>query len=80
MSQITSMYNYNVTYKKAWVIKQKAISDIFGDWMTSYNKLLTFLSAIIHFNPDTIALIDAEANVMKPNTSVCQRVWWAFKQ
>ena len=53
MSQITSMYNYNVTYKKAWIGKQKAISDVYGDWMTSYNKIPTFLSVIMHFNPGT---------------------------
>ena len=47
--------------------------------MTSYNKFPIFLTAIMHFNPGTIALIDAEANIMKPNTSVCQHVWWAFK-
>ncbi|KAL8126632.1 hypothetical protein AgCh_013763 [Apium graveolens] len=79
MSQITSMYNYNVTYKKAWIGKQKAISDVYGNWMTSYNKLPTFLSVVMHFNPGTVALIDAESDVTKPNTSVCKRVWWAFK-
>ncbi|XP_074323481.1 uncharacterized protein LOC141660395 [Apium graveolens] len=79
MSQITSMYNYNVTYKKAWIGKQKAISYVYGDWMTSYNKLPTFLSAVMHFNPGTVALIDVEADVTKPNTSVCKRVWWVFK-
>lgn len=45
----------------------------------SYNKLLTFLSVVMHFNPGTIALIDVGANVTKLNTSMCKCIWWAFK-
>lgn len=76
-TQITEMYNYRVTYKKAWIGKQKAISAVYGDWKTSYSKLPQFLSALMHFNPGTSALIEVEnAN---SNTSVCKRVWWAFK-
>ncbi|XP_047326128.1 uncharacterized protein LOC124929780 [Impatiens glandulifera] len=78
-NQITSMYNYHVSYKKALIGKQKAISDVYGDWMTSYAKLPIFFSALIHFNPGTIAFIDAEAHSTKPNTSVCKRIWWGFK-
>ncbi|KAK1353805.1 hypothetical protein POM88_052170 [Heracleum sosnowskyi] len=77
-SQMTSMYNYHVTYKKAWIGKQKAISDVYGDWTTSFTKLPNFLSVLMHYNPGTIALIDAVASDM-PNTSICKRVWWAFK-
>ncbi|XP_074379718.1 uncharacterized protein LOC141720689 [Apium graveolens] len=47
--------------------------------MTSYNKLPTFLSVVMHFNPGTVALIDVEADVTKPNTFMYKRVWWAFK-
>ncbi|XP_074374219.1 uncharacterized protein LOC141714605 [Apium graveolens] len=78
-SQIVAMYNYHVSYKKAWYGKQKAISDVYGDWMTSYTNLPTFLSALMQFNPGTVALIDAEPDVEKLNTSVCKRFWWAFK-
>ncbi|XP_074342554.1 uncharacterized protein LOC141680151 [Apium graveolens] len=78
-SQITAMYNYHVSYKKAWIGKQKAISDVYGDWVTFYTKLPTFLSDLTHFNPGTIASIDAKIDVTKLNTSVCKRIWWAFK-
>lgn len=71
------MYKYHVSYKKAWMGKQKAISDVYGDWTNSYSKLPKFLSALIHFNPGTSASIEAEA--VGYNTSVCNRVWWAFK-
>ena len=77
MNQITSMYQYHVSYKKAWIGKQKAISDVYGDWTTSYSKLPRFFSALMHYNPGTVTLI--EADVVNHNTSVCKRVWWAFK-
>ncbi|KAL6559429.1 hypothetical protein OROGR_004546 [Orobanche gracilis] len=79
MNQITAVYKYQVTYKKAWLGKQKAIAEIYGDWTTSYSKLPKFLSALMHFNPGTSALIEAEVDVTTFNTSVCKRVWWAFK-
>ncbi|KAK1383842.1 hypothetical protein POM88_021577 [Heracleum sosnowskyi] len=79
MNQIRAIYKYQVTYKKAWLGKQKAIAEIYGDWTTSYSKLPKFLSALMHFNPGTSALIEAEADVTTFNTSVCKRVWWAFK-
>ncbi|XP_063946644.1 uncharacterized protein LOC108214039 isoform X3 [Daucus carota subsp. sativus] len=77
MNQITSMYQYHVSYKKAWIGKQKAISDVYGDWTTSYSKLSRFFSALMHYNPGTVTLI--EADPINHNTSVCKRVWWAFK-
>ncbi|WOG99912.1 hypothetical protein DCAR_0519268 [Daucus carota subsp. sativus] len=77
MNQITSMYQYHVSYKKAWIGKQKAISDVYGDWTTSYSKLSRFFSALMHYNPGTVTLI--EADVLNHNTSVCKRVGWAFK-
>ncbi|XP_063940555.1 uncharacterized protein LOC135149272 [Daucus carota subsp. sativus] len=78
-SQITEMYKYHVSYKKAWIGKQKAISDVYGDWATSYSKLPQFLTALMHFNPGTRAIIEAENITGDEITSVCKRVWWAFK-
>ncbi|CAM8960811.1 unnamed protein product [Rhodiola kirilowii] len=78
-SQIIDVYKYHVSYKKAWIGKQKAISDVYGDWTTSYSKLPQFLSALMHFNPGTSAIIEVEHISGGENTSVCKRVWWAFK-
>lgn len=44
-----------------------------------YNKLPTFLCVVMHFSLGIIALFDVEADVTKPNTFVCKRVWWVFK-
>ena len=71
-----TIYKYHVSYKKAWLGKQKAISDVYGDWTTSYSKLPQLLSALMYYNPGTVALIEAEVDV---DASVCKRVWWSFK-
>nr|XP_017239404.1 PREDICTED: uncharacterized protein LOC108212188 [Daucus carota subsp. sativus] len=76
MTQMITIYKYHVSYKKAWLGKQKAISDVYGDWTTSYSKLPQLLSALMYYNPGTVALIEAEVDV---DASVCKRVWWSFK-
>ncbi|XP_047313724.1 uncharacterized protein LOC124917311 [Impatiens glandulifera] len=78
-NQILAMYKYHVSYKKAWLAKQKAISEVYGDWTISYSKLPKFLSALMHFNPGTSVSIEAVVDVTKLHTSVFKRVWWAFK-
>ena len=60
MNQITSMYQYHVNYKKGWIGKQKAISDVYGDWINSYSKLPRFFSALMHYNPGTVTLTEAD--------------------
>jgi len=41
----TSMRD-NTTYKKAWLAKQQAIEDVYGNWEQSYNRLLCLLQAM----------------------------------
>ena len=67
-NQILAMYKYHVSYKKAWLAKQKAISDVYGDWTTSYSKLPKFLSALMHFNPGTTTSIEVVIDVITLNT------------
>ena len=73
------MYKYHVSYKKVWIRKQKAISDVYGDWETSYSKLQQFLTALMHFNPGTRAIIEAENITRDEISSMCKLLWWAFK-
>lgn len=40
-------------YKLVWQAKRKAIIVAFGDWEKSYNKFPYWLSAAIHYNPET---------------------------
>ncbi|RYR14936.1 hypothetical protein Ahy_B04g071660 [Arachis hypogaea] len=39
-------FNYTVSYRKAWLAKQKAVAKIFGDWEVSYQTLPVWLKAM----------------------------------
>jgi len=39
IAEIKNWYGYNVTYKKVWIVKQKALAMEFSDWEDSYNYL-----------------------------------------
>ena len=37
--RISSLFNYKVSYRKAWIAKQKAMTLVYGDWDESYAQL-----------------------------------------
>nr|XP_025628000.1 uncharacterized protein LOC112721150 [Arachis hypogaea] len=39
IAEVQSKYNYTVSYRKAWLAKQKAVEKIFGGWEASYEAL-----------------------------------------
>ncbi|RYR14823.1 hypothetical protein Ahy_B04g071526 isoform A [Arachis hypogaea] len=39
IAELQSMFNYTVSYRKAWLAKQKAVANVFGDWEVSYQTL-----------------------------------------
>ena len=41
--RINNAFGYKVSYKKAWMTKQKAISIEYDDWEESYAKLSSWL-------------------------------------
>ena len=41
--RINSEFSYKVSYRKAWMAKQKAIAIEYGDWEESYAKLSSWL-------------------------------------
>lgn len=47
---------YSCTYRKAWLARQRVIVDLFGDCVTSYNMLPSYMDAVYQKNPDTIVV------------------------
>ena len=45
IGEIKSRHDYSITYRKAWLAKQKALAMEFGDWENSYNELPRWLQA-----------------------------------
>ncbi|XP_012570323.1 uncharacterized protein [Cicer arietinum] len=54
IAHIRERYNYTITYRKAWMAKNKAIETIYGNWEKSYNDLPRWLLTMQKFLPGTI--------------------------
>jgi len=46
VAEIKNRYSYSISYKKAWIAKQKTLAMEFGDWENSYNHLCRWLQAV----------------------------------
>ena len=76
-AEIVKILNYNVSYKKVWKGKQKAIEQIFGDWDHSYSVLPKFMAALQHYNQGTIVEWCTE-HLTDTEDASFHRVFWAF--
>ncbi|RYR11136.1 hypothetical protein Ahy_B05g079621 [Arachis hypogaea] len=46
IAEVQDRFNYTVSYRKAWLAKQKTIVKVFGDWKVSYQTLPVWLKAM----------------------------------
>ncbi|RYR27668.1 hypothetical protein Ahy_B01g051691 [Arachis hypogaea] len=46
ITEVQSRFNYTVSYRKAWLAKQKSVAKIFGDWKVSYQTLPVWLKSM----------------------------------
>ena len=46
IAEINDKFHISITYRKAWHVRTKALSNIFGDWELSYENLPQHLKAI----------------------------------
>ena len=61
----------NTTYKKAWLAKQQAIEDVYGNWEQSYNRLSCLLQAMQTYLPGFVYKLKTspiERRPTKPTT------------
>ncbi|XP_021724591.1 uncharacterized protein LOC110691915 [Chenopodium quinoa] len=69
---------FSITYRKAWLAKQKAIAIIFGDWEKSYEELPRYMQALQEANEGTVVHWST-IETSNPFIHVFKRVFWAFK-
>jgi len=50
-------FGYTIRYRKAWLPKQWALEQVYGNWEESYNILPKYLQALQIFVPGTIVRI-----------------------
>ncbi|XP_014503102.1 uncharacterized protein LOC106763420 [Vigna radiata var. radiata] len=82
IADIKARFGYFVSYRKAWIAKQKALAMEFGDWEESYNHLPRWLHAVKEANPGTIlqctsSPVDIDGQT-DHNCYIMERVFWSF--
>ena len=83
VAEIKNWYGYSVSYKKAWIAKQKALAMKFSDWEESYNHLPIWLEAVQEVVQGTIVEFKGRPNVVEGvknhSTYILVCVFWYFK-
>ncbi|XP_057755800.1 uncharacterized protein LOC130974983 [Arachis stenosperma] len=82
IAEVQSKFNYTVSYRKAWLAKQKAVEKIFGGWEASYEALPIWFqamcnkepSAIVHY--ETMSAYQGDEEVT--DIRVLHRVFWSY--
>ncbi|GAV61318.1 hypothetical protein CFOL_v3_04845, partial [Cephalotus follicularis] len=77
IATIKQRYHYTISYKKAWLGKQLALADLFGDWDASYRLLPEWMAAMEASNPGSIVVWHTTESG-KLEVQVFQLVFWAF--
>ncbi|KAH1249575.1 hypothetical protein GmHk_05G012898 [Glycine max] len=82
--RINSQFAYKVSYKKAWLVKQKAIAIEYGDWDESYAKLSSWLTHMQNHSPGSYFQILHDdfivGNTVSREHRQFHRVFWTFGQ
>ncbi|RYR12059.1 hypothetical protein Ahy_B04g069581 [Arachis hypogaea] len=47
IAEVQSKFNYTISYRKAWLAKQKSVEKIFGSWKASYKALPIWFEAML---------------------------------
>nr|XP_025673102.1 uncharacterized protein LOC112772381 [Arachis hypogaea] len=82
IAEVQGRFNYTVSYRKAWLAKQKAVAKIFGDWEVSYQILLVWLKAMTVKMPrsrvqiKTLPIYRESEEVQ--GVRVLHRIFWSF--
>ncbi|KAL5141982.1 hypothetical protein HKD37_09G025240 [Glycine soja] len=82
--RINNEFAYKVSYKKAWLAKQKAIAIEYGDWDESYEKLSSWLTHMKNHSPGSYFQILHDdfivGNTVSREHRQFHRVFWTFGQ
>ncbi|KAF7810963.1 uncharacterized protein G2W53_031939 [Senna tora] len=79
-TMMNSEFGYNISYKKAWRAKHKAIALAFGNWESSYAMLPRWMAAMQRFMPGTVVEWETDDHPEDENLTVFRRVFWAYQQ
>ncbi|KAG9458178.1 hypothetical protein H6P81_002686 [Aristolochia fimbriata] len=76
---VKDKYHIQVSYSRAWRVRNKALAAVFGGWDESYNLLPQFLKAIKDTNRGTkYKMITTDDGVREGNFVQFDRAFWPF--
>ncbi|XP_072074351.1 uncharacterized protein [Arachis hypogaea] len=82
IAEVQSRFNYTISYRKAWLEKQKSIAKVFGGWEDSYQALPWWLSIIVQKMPGSVVQIETRplynGNEEAHGVKILHRVFWSF--
>ncbi|XP_027362589.1 uncharacterized protein LOC113870193 [Abrus precatorius] len=82
ISEVQARYGYTRTYRKAWMTKQKAIKNVFGQWEASYEALPQWCIAMCDVVRGSVVQLDVVQAYHNDNqvldVQIFHRVFWSF--
>ena len=75
---VNTKYGFVITYKRAWLAKNKAITKAFGDWDKSFEELPRYLLTLVQSNRGTVVHWEVKPTVDSTRV-IFQRKFWAFE-
>ena len=82
--RISGMFNYKISYRKAWKAKQMAIMIEYGDWDESYGQLSSWMKHMQNHCPGSYYQICDDdfvvGNTVSREYRQFHRVFWTFGQ
>lgn len=81
---INTQYNFQISYRKAWLAKQKAIEKFHGDWDFSYAMLPAWMENMLLYAPGSYyQILERDAYPLSGEFAtfrIFERLFWTFKQ
>ncbi|XP_057760038.1 uncharacterized protein LOC130980365 [Arachis stenosperma] len=82
IAEVQSKFNYTVSYRKAWLAKQKSVEKIFGGWEASYEALPIWFETMCHKKPSAIVHFKTmpayQGDNLVNDIRVLHRVFWSY--
>nr|XP_027079467.1 uncharacterized protein LOC113702445 [Coffea arabica] len=76
-ASVKQEFHCDVSYKKAWYVRRRAIDILYGDWLTSISQLPTYIQELRRSNPGTVVVWDHHP-LSTPSNIIFDYIFWAF--
>ncbi|XP_052887983.1 uncharacterized protein LOC108468713 [Gossypium arboreum] len=83
IAEIQAQFQYRVSYRKAWIAKQMAMEQLYGNFDASYNELQGWIAAMREYIPETVIELQTRPyygpdEQRQPGKRIFQRMFWTF--